>query len=95
MATDITKLIDLDGLTTFKAGTDAKYETKSTVSALATRVKALEDDDSAANTLEIVKVNGSALTPDANKAVNINNIIHHHHLIPFFIIMLIVTFSQR
>lgn len=72
MATDFTKLIDLDGLTTFKAGTDAKYETKSTVSALATRVKALEDDDSAANTIEIVKVNGSALTPDAQKAVDIS-----------------------
>lgn len=71
MATDFTKLIDLDGLTTFKAGADAKYETKTTVSALATRVKALEDDDSAANTIEIVKVNGSALTPDAQKAVDV------------------------
>ena len=71
MATDFTKLIGLDELTVFKGKTDALYETKANVSTLAGRVTALENDDSAANTIEIVKVNGSALTPDSQKAVDI------------------------
>jgi hypothetical protein len=71
MATDYKKLIDINGLATFKQEADKVYETKDTVQAVAARVKALEDDDSAANTIEIVKVNNISLTPDANKAVNI------------------------
>lgn len=71
MSVDLSKLISLDELTVFKAGTDALYETKSNVTALATRVKNLEDVGSDDNTIETVKVNGTALTPDANKAVDI------------------------
>lgn len=71
MATDYKNLIDLDKLTTFKQETDKLYATKTEESALAARVKTLEDDDSDANTIEIVKVNGTALTPDASKAVDV------------------------
>lgn len=71
MATDFQNLIDLNGLTTFKQEADKLYSTKAENSGLATRIKALEDDDSAANTIEIVKVNNVALTPDAQKAVNV------------------------
>lgn len=71
MATDFTKLIGLDELTVFKGKADALYETKANVTTLAGRVTALENDDSAANTIEIVKVNGTALTPDSNKAVDV------------------------
>lgn len=71
MSVDLSKLISLDELTVFKAGTDALYETKSNVTALANRVKTLEDVGSDDNTIETVKVNGTALTPDANKAVDI------------------------
>lgn len=71
MATDYKNLIDINGLATFKQEADQVYETKSNVAAVTARVKALEDDDSAANTIEIVKVNNVALTPDASKAVNV------------------------
>lgn len=71
MATDFQNLIDINGLTTFKQEADKLYETKANVTTLAGRVTALENDDSAANTIEIVKVNGSALIPDSNKAVDI------------------------
>lgn len=71
MATDYKNLIDINGLTTFKQEADKLYETKANVTTLAGRVTALENDDSAANTIEIVKVNGTALTPDAQKAVDV------------------------
>ena len=71
MATDFKNLIDINGLTTFKQEADKLYETKANVTALAGRVTSLENDDSAANTIEIVKVNGAALTPDAQKAVDV------------------------
>ena len=71
MATDYKNLIDINGLTVFKQEADKLYETKANVTALAGRVTALEDDDSAANTIEVVKVNGTALTPDAQKAVDV------------------------
>jgi len=71
MATDFQNLIDINGLTTFKQEADKLYSTKAENTALATRVKTLEDDDSAANTIEVVKVNNVALTPDAQKAVNV------------------------
>lgn len=71
MATDYKNLIDINGLTVFKQEADKFYETKANVSALAGRVTELENDDSAANTIEIVKVNGTALTPDAQKAVDV------------------------
>lgn len=71
MATDFKNLIDINGLTIFKQENDKLYETKANVSTLAGRVTALENDDSAANTIEIVKVNGTALTPDAQKAVDV------------------------
>ena len=71
MATDFKNLIDINGLTTFKQEADKLYSTKADNTGLANRIKALEDDDSAANTIEIVKVNGTALTPDASKAVNV------------------------
>ncbi len=71
MANEYSTLITLDQLSRFKTKADALYETKGNVSTLAGRVTALENDDSAANTIEIVKVNGTALTPDSNKAVNV------------------------
>jgi hypothetical protein len=71
MATDFKNLIDINGLTTFKQEADKLYETKANVTTLAGRVTTLENDDSAANTIEIVKVNGAALTPDAQKAVDV------------------------
>lgn len=71
MATDYKNLIDINGLTVFKQEADKLYESKTAVKAVADRVKALEDDDSAANTIEVVKVNGTALTPDAQKAVDV------------------------
>lgn len=71
MATDYKNLIDINGLTVFKQEADKLYETKANVTTLAGRVTALENDDSAANTIEVVKVNGTALTPDAQKAVDV------------------------
>lgn len=71
MATDYKNLIDINGLTVFKQESDKLYETKANVTTLAGRVTALENDDSAANTIEVVKVNGTALTPDSQKAVNV------------------------
>lgn len=71
MATDFKNLIDINGLTVFKQENDKLYATKAEKTAIETRVKALEDDDSAANTIEIVKVNNVALVPDASKAVNV------------------------
>lgn len=71
MATDYKNLIDINGLTVFKQEADKLYESKTAVKAVADRVKVLEDDDSAANTIEVVKVNGTALTPDAQKAVDV------------------------
>ena len=71
MATNFQNLVDINGLTVFKQENDKLYATKAEKTAIETRVKALEDDDSAANTIEIVKVNNVALVPDASKAVNI------------------------
>jgi len=71
MATDYKNLIDINGLTTFKQEADKLYSTKADNAGLATRIKALEDDNSDANTIEVVKVNNVALTPDAQKAVNV------------------------
>jgi len=71
MATDFKNLVDINGLTVFKQENDKLYATKAEKTAIETRVKALEDDDSAANTIEIVKVNNVALVPDASKAVNV------------------------
>lgn len=71
MATDYKNLIDINGLTAFKQESDKLYETKANVSLLAGRVTTLENDDSDANTIEVVKVNNVALTPDATKAVNV------------------------
>ena len=71
MATNFQNLVDINGLTVFKQENDKLYATKAEKTAIETRVKALEDDDSAANTIEIVKVNNVALVPDASKAVNV------------------------
>ncbi len=71
MAADYKNLIDINDLTVFKQEADKLYESKTAVKAVADRVTALENDDSAANTIEIVKVNGTALTPDAQKAVDV------------------------
>ena len=71
MATDYQNLIDINGLVVFKQENDKLYATKADKTALETRIKSLEDDNSDANVIEVVKVNNVALTPDSNKAVNV------------------------
>lgn len=64
-------IITLDELTVFKNLADQKYATQTTTSGLDTRISALEAEGADDNTIETVKVNGTALVPDANKAVDV------------------------
>lgn len=65
------KLITLDQLSTFKDKADILYATNADLSALDDKVDGIISEGGEPNVIETVKVNSSALTPDANKAVNI------------------------
>lgn len=65
------KLIDLDRLSAFKDKADLLYAKGSDLTALSNRVDGIVETGGEPNVIETVKVNNSALTPDANKAVNV------------------------
>lgn len=65
------KLIDLDRLAAFKDKADVLYAKDADLTALENRVDDIVSTGGEPNTIESVKVNGSALTPDANKAVDV------------------------
>lgn len=65
------KLIDLDRLAAFKDKADVLYAKDADLTALENRVDDIVSTGGEPNTIETVKVNGSALTPDANKAVDV------------------------
>lgn len=65
------KLIDLDRLSAFKDKADLLYAKGSDLAALSDRVDGIVETGGEPNVIETVKVNNSALTPDANKAVNV------------------------
>lgn len=73
------KYVNSTGVQTIKTWIEGKFGTKTEVNAVASDLDTLSDrvDDIVAeggepNVIEVVKVNNTALTPDANKAVNID-----------------------
>lgn len=71
MAYDTTKLIRLAALEALAQKVKSDYATLTVTDALDTRIKAIEDITPEENVIETVKVNGTALIPDENKAVNV------------------------
>lgn len=71
MTAQYDKLIDLDLLAVFKDKADLLYAKDTDLQALDSRVDDIVSTGGEPNVIEGVKVNGSALTPDANKAVNV------------------------
>lgn len=65
------KFINETGLQTVKTWINNKFATETEVSALSDRVDEIISEGGEPNTIETVKVNGTALTPDAQKAVNV------------------------
>ena len=65
------KLIDINLLSTFKDKADLLYAKDADLDALDAMVDQIISTGGEPNVIETVKVNGSALTPDANKAVNV------------------------
>ena len=66
------KFLNLTGLGYFKDKLDVEFASASDLSDLADEVSEIIAEGGEPNVIEIVKVNNSALTPDANKAVNID-----------------------
>lgn len=65
------KLIDLDRLSTFKDKCDLLYAKDADLTELEETVAGIVAEGGEPNTIDTVKVNGTALTPDANKAVDV------------------------
>ena len=65
------KYLDDNGLLYFWQKIKTIFATQSALNALSGRVDDIVSEGGEPNTIDTVKVNGSALTPDANKAVNI------------------------
>lgn len=65
------KLIDINLLSTFKDKADLLYAKDADLTALDAKVDQIISTGGEPNVIETVKVNNSALTPDANKAVNV------------------------
>ena len=65
------KLVRLDQLSAFKDKADLLYATEADLDTLSARVDDIVSTGGEPNVIETVKVNGSALTPDANKAVDV------------------------
>ena len=68
-ATAIDDYINSTGLSYFKGRLDTVYATQSALSTLSGRVDAIVAEGGEPNTIESVTVNGTAVTPDANKNV--------------------------
>lgn len=66
------KFVSNTGLTYFYNRIKTLFASKTNFDALEGRVKDLEDIGAEENIIETVKVNGTALTPDASKAVDIS-----------------------
>ena len=71
MTVQYDKLIDLDLLSVFKDKADILYAKDADLTTLEGRVDDIVSTGGEPNVIETVKVNGSALTPDANKAVDV------------------------
>ena len=65
-------LVDLDHLSLYHDKAKQLFATSAAQSALAGRVGDLESAGGEPNSIDSVKVNGTALTPDANKAVDVS-----------------------
>lgn len=68
---NLMQLIDLDALAVFKLGADGRYALKSDVSDLEDRIEEVEEASGEDNVIVAVKVNGTALVPDAQRAVDV------------------------
>jgi len=71
MAYDTSKLTNLGHLKALADRIKSDYATQATTDALDTRLKAIEELTPEENVIETVKVDGVALVPDADKAVDI------------------------
>ena len=65
------EFLDLTGLTYFKGRLDTVFTPKTDFDALEDKVDEIISEGGEPNVIEVVKVNGTALTPDANKAVDV------------------------
>lgn len=65
------EFLDFTGLSYFKERLDTEFPSKSAFDALEDKVDEIIAEGGEPNVIEVVKVNGTALTPDANKAVNV------------------------
>ena len=65
------EFLDLTGLGYFKGRADNEYAKASDLSALENKVDEIIAEGGEPNVIEVVKVNNTPLTPDANKAVNV------------------------
>lgn len=66
------KYLNLTAIQTLKTWAKSLFATDADLDALSDRVDDIVAEGGEPNVIEIVKVNNSALTPDANKAVNID-----------------------
>ncbi|MDO4807965.1 MAG: hypothetical protein Q4A07_12055 [Coriobacteriales bacterium] len=64
-------LVDIDRLSLYHDKAKQLFATRAAQEALATRVGSLEDAGGEPNAIESVRVNGTALAPDATKAVDV------------------------
>ena len=65
------EFLDLTGLGYFKDRLDTAFPSKTEFDGLEDKVDDIIAEGGEPNVIEVVKVNGTALTPDANKAVNV------------------------
>lgn len=65
------KFLNLTAVQVIKTWAKSLFATQSALSTLSGRVDEIVAEGGEPNTIETVKVNGSALTPDANKAVDV------------------------
>lgn len=66
------KFLNLTAVQVIKTWIKSLFATKSDLSALSARVDDIVAEGGEPNVIETVKVNGAALTPDANKAVDVS-----------------------
>ena len=65
------EFLDLTGLGYFKDRLDTEFPSKTAFDALEDKVDEIISEGGEPNVIEVVKVNNTPLTPDANKAVNV------------------------
>ena len=65
------EFLDLTGLSYFKGRLDNTFPSKTEFDTLEAKVEEIISEGGEPNVIEVVKVNNTPLTPDANKAVNV------------------------